>query len=266
MTARRAAMASNDELKVALCCIGKTNAESVDEWAKHHFNLGVDRIFIYDDGTSSRILENVDEERLPLINLIEFGYCSEYKTKAYANFYRLNKQAEKGKATNLPAWWLCENGVPIHYDWIAFVDVGEYIIVQPIEGDDGSIPPIKRVLSRDGFQNFEVVRLNKVLFSDQAALQADLNIEFPSNNEENAVKIAKSIVNCKTFGFYFTEHTIQRNGTPITQCLPNLKALPPSDAIVDGMDIGTMYLTSNQLEALWVDWRAKKDAASLAQT
>jgi len=219
-------------MKIALCAIGKPNTESMDEWIRHHLELGIDHIYVYNDGTATNILDNVNEDRLGHVSLEtvlkELTYESSYKVAAYADCFRRHKE---------------------EYDWIAYFDIDQYLSIP-------NLSTLKDILSDPRFQDFEVVRLNTTLFSDRKSLAMDFNMPFQEEDKENdRPYVAKSIVNCKAFGFYFTENTIQRNGAPITQCLPNLKELPPSDTTVDSEDLSVMYLTSNMIEMQWIQWK-----------
>lgn len=92
--------------RIALCAIGKPDAESMDEWIRHHIELGIDHIYIYDDGTATNILDIVAEERLQYVSVDavekELDHESSYKVVAYADCFRKHKD---------------------DYDWIAYFDI-----------------------------------------------------------------------------------------------------------------------------------------------
>lgn len=69
-------------------------------------------------------------------------------------------------------------------------------------------------------------------------------------------------MDCRTSGILFKGYTPTRNGTHITQCLPNLEVVEngnsangSSGSDVNKVDTTIMYLTPNRLELEWVKWK-----------
>ena len=218
-------------MKLALCCIGKAKVFALDEWVKHHTEAGFDHIYIYEGGTAPNILDEIDESRRDKVTVVSLPYVdTEYDTMAYADCFR-NHRSE--------------------YNWIAFFDADQYIVLPEKSS-------VKEILSDERFLDYEAVRINVEDFSDGRSLAMDMNLPVPDENGESGVHVARTIVNCQTTGVYFTPFTIQRNGTPVTQCLPNLQKLEPSDAEVPCVDFSTMYLTPNTMETMWIKWKKER--------
>lgn len=99
-------------MKLALCCLAKRENHYIDEWIQHHVAVGFDQIFIYDnnDGdyeyVGDRITNNKDRVMIvpwkfePRIGMQEAAY-----TDCYRSY---------GK----------------DYDFMAFLDVDEFLVMQ----------------------------------------------------------------------------------------------------------------------------------------
>lgn len=87
---------------VAICCIALDEEVYIDEWLRHHFGLGFDHVYVYDnspDGTMSP-RKNVTVIHMP---------GSVKQVDAYNNFM--------------------ENFAEFH-DWCAFIDVDEFFVLK----------------------------------------------------------------------------------------------------------------------------------------
>jgi hypothetical protein len=136
-------------MKTAICCIAKCENNYLKEWADYHLALGFSHIFIYDNN-------NVDGERIePLFNgyddvsILDCRGEKAYQNKAYTSFYK-----QYGHL----------------YDWIAFIDVDEFITFSKESG----LHAIDEFLGRFD-SKVEIVHLNWMCFGDNGIVELDDN-------------------------------------------------------------------------------------------
>lgn len=222
--------------KIAICAVGEPNAENLGEWVKYHLGIEIDKIFLYNNGTADDMQYRIDEELMKeedkKVEIVDFPNQSEYKRKAYGDCFE--KQRE-------------------NFDWIVFFDIDKFLALPHNQS-------IKEIFSNEDlnekYLEHDQIRINSIMFTDLKQLSIDLGLPTPTgDNSIPKPYLAKTIVNCKATGVYFTEFAIQRNGTPPTQCLPNLVELPPSNEDVQELDTNFMYATSNYMEIMWLDWK-----------
>ena len=98
-------------MKLAICAIAKHENNYIEEWVNHHIDvIGVDHIFLYDNNDidyepiQRRIVKNKDK-----LTIIPWAGSGSIQWSAYKNCY-INHKDE--------------------YDWIAFIDVDEFIIMK----------------------------------------------------------------------------------------------------------------------------------------
>ena len=225
------------EPKIAICAIGEPDAENLGEWANYHVGIGIDKTLLYNNGTADDMKYKIDEQLMQgetedkiKVKIVDFPNQSEYKRLAYADGFSKVKD---------------------DYDWFVMFDINKFIALPK----DESIKDIFKDLG-EKYLEYEQIRLNSIMFSDYRSLAMDSGLPLPSgDNSIPKPYLAKSIVNCKTTGVKFTEFTITRDGTPPTQCLPNLDELESSNETVSKLDISIMYATSSYMEILWLDWK-----------
>jgi hypothetical protein len=95
-----------NEITCAVCCIAKWEDDYIDEFVKHHLELGFDKIIIYDNNDN-------------------LSLCKRYKgsDKVIAIPYNTIKRPQ------LKAYRNCMERFRYEYDWIALIDVDEFIFV-----------------------------------------------------------------------------------------------------------------------------------------
>ena len=97
---------------LALCCIAKDEAPYIKEWVLYHSMLGVEHFFIYDNG-GTPVSESLGElANLPHITILN----------------------TPNRAMQLPAYNHCLTEFGNEFNWIAFIDVDEFLC--PAKGDD----------------------------------------------------------------------------------------------------------------------------------
>ena len=128
------------QMNTAICCIVKCENLYLQEWADYHFNLGFTHIFIYDNNSvdGEQILSSVaDDER---VTVIDCRGKLAYQNTAYTECYR-----RYGK----------------EYDWIAFIDLDEFITFS----EESGIRTIDGFLGRFN-SKVDIVHLNWMSFGD----------------------------------------------------------------------------------------------------
>lgn len=136
-------------MNTAVCCIAKYENKYLKEWVDYHLELGFDQIFIYDNN-------NLDgEEILPVLrsyDKVEIVDCrgkTSYQDPAYTDFY---------------------NAYGKQFDWIAFIDVDEFITFSKESG----IHTIKEFLARFG-EEVQIVHLNWMCYGDSGIVELEDN-------------------------------------------------------------------------------------------
>ena len=137
-------------MRVAISSIAKMENNYVNEWIAYHLSIGFDHIFLFDnnDLNGERLSEVVKN---PNVTIIE-KFIGIPKSQKESNNYCYNTYGSK-------------------YDWIAFIDVDEFIRI-----DKNKFNNIKEFLSDIKFSNCDLVRLNWRLFNDSD------NINIINNN------------------------------------------------------------------------------------
>ena len=128
-------------MKVALCCIGRQENRYIREFVEYYKNLGVDKIFLYDNNYD-------DEEHFEdVINdYIENGFVeiTDFRNKSICQ---------------LEAYQDCYDRRSKEYDWICFFDIDEFL-----EFSDSN--DIKTFLSDEKFTSFDMIHVNELIYGD----------------------------------------------------------------------------------------------------
>ena len=134
--------------KVLLCCIGKLENLYIREFVEYHKDLGFDNICLYDNNDPyGEHFEDV------IGDYIKSGYV-------------ILKDVRGKKLAQMPSYTQCYNEYKDKYDWIAFIDIDEFIHL-----DNGET--IKSFLSKDIFNinGVNCVRLTWKQFDDSGILK-----------------------------------------------------------------------------------------------
>lgn len=125
----------------AICCIAKNENHYLQEWVDYHLSIGFKHIYIYDNN-------DIEGERIePLfadyenVTIVDCRGKSRYQVPAYTEFY-------------------CQFGDK--YDWIAFIDVDEFITFSEKSG----IRTIDEFLHLFDGKKVDVIQLNWMLYGD----------------------------------------------------------------------------------------------------
>ena len=153
---------------LAATCIIKNEAEYMPEWLEYHLLIGVEKFYIYDNGST----DSIRDVLMPYIDagLVEYTYWP-------------------GDAMQMPAYKDC---VSRHKDdtyWLAVIDIDEFIV--------SDIKNIAAGLKK--FENYAAVILQWLIYGDnnQMKKQPGLVIErFKSHSPYNVqTEMCKSIIN-----------------------------------------------------------------------
>jgi hypothetical protein len=123
-------------MRVALVCIAKDEDNYIEEWIKYNFKLGFDDIFVYQNNWRLNIeMDNVHK--------VEFD----------------------GKGIQPPAYNHFIQSNHTQYDWVAFFDVDEFLVLKKHQ-------TIKEFIS--SYADYDAIGINWFLFGDS-------NLKFDGN-------------------------------------------------------------------------------------
>jgi hypothetical protein len=116
-------------MKVALVCIAKDEDEYIKEWIDYHKKLGFDNIFVFENNWRCKVQDEI-------VTTIEFD----------------------GEVKQIPAYNTFIDRFRYDYDWVAFIDVDEFVVLKKHEN-------IKEFLKEyDSVENG--IAINWVLFGN----------------------------------------------------------------------------------------------------
>lgn len=107
-------MPSPGDFTLAICAIVKDENDYLAEWINYHLKTGVQHFFIYDNDSSTPICDTL--ESLDLLK-----YATVIKTI--------------GKAMQVKAYTHCLNKFGSSAQWIAFIDVDEFMVAKTTHGN-----------------------------------------------------------------------------------------------------------------------------------
>lgn len=99
------------EGKVAICAIAK-NENDIEDWIIYHYMLGIQHFFIYDNGSDFPLEDRLNNSKFKEICTIK-------------NVIGKNRQ--------ISSYHSCLNGNKNKFEWIAFLDCDEYIVLKEDE-------------------------------------------------------------------------------------------------------------------------------------
>lgn len=136
-------------MKVAVCCIGRSENRYIREYVEHYKNIGVDKIFIYDNNyDGEEYFEDVINDYISqgIVDIINYRNRTICQLSAYQDCYdRYGKE----------------------YDWICFFDIDEFLMFNDNDMN------IKKFLSNDCFKDFGMVHINWKCYGDNDLIVYD---------------------------------------------------------------------------------------------
>lgn len=183
-------------MRVAIVCIAKLENRYIREFVKYHYDLGIDDMFICDNN-------DIDGEWLePILDdYIENGFVHIYNARGV--------RSTKEFSLQFLAYSKIYADINKKFDWLIFIDCDEFIVLNGFSN-------IKKYLSQDKFNKFDVIHLNWMCYNDNNQVKDNgkpLSIRFtnalPLNDSVN--KHVKSIVrgglNIKSYLYTDNAHT-----------------------------------------------------------
>ena len=150
------------KIKVCLCTNGKLENLYVREYVQHYINLGVDKIFIYDNNEKKG--EKFEDKLMDYINsglveIIDYRGLIAPQAQAYKDCYKKNYKK---------------------YNWLIFFDMDEYIFLRNYKN-------IKNYLKKKKFNKCQRIQLNWIFHTDNNLLNYDnrtLSERFPEREKK----------------------------------------------------------------------------------
>ena len=197
-------------MRVYLCAMAKNEHYYINEWVKYYFNLGFDKIFIFDndDVNSPYLKDFIDKQYLSNIRIINARgkHWDKMQHDLYTNFYNIEKN---------------------NFDYCLYCDIDEFLV---------GVKNIKAFLSQPYLRPYEQIRIKWKLFGDdnivirdktkpvfgaftkeiENALSPDLSRVVKLHNQ--AKTIIKGHLNNVVFN---SVHFASRGAKILSQCLPS---------------------------------------------
>jgi hypothetical protein len=152
-------------MKISLVCIAKNEDNYIQEWINYHLKLGFDNIFIYENDWDSKI-ENHKVTKYPVVGVKQ-------QIPVYNEFISKHKNS---------------------YDWAAFLDVDEFLVLKKHKTIHEFI---------EDYKDNDSIGVNWVLFGDNNLTKSDdygmINRFTMRQNSPN--HHIKSIINLKNAGY-----------------------------------------------------------------
>ena len=132
-------------MKVEVVAMAKNEHLYINEWVKHYFELGFDKICIYDNDEldAPYIKDFIDKKYLSKVIIYDIRGVKGEKLqhKVYTNFYNQNKD---------------------YFDWCLFCDIDEFLM---------GVDDIKVWLSKSQFRKAYQIRVKWKLFGDDDIIE-----------------------------------------------------------------------------------------------
>lgn len=125
-----------NKIRKAICCIAKDEDNYIDEWIQYHWNMGFDDIFVFQH---------------------DWKYAGNFAKMPDTSTQRLHLIDINGPCMQLPAYnhWL--KFFSLEYDWVAFLDVDEFICLRGTNS-------LEHIL--DTFRDVPSIAVNWRMFGD----------------------------------------------------------------------------------------------------
>jgi hypothetical protein len=134
-------------MRVIICAMAKKEHLYINEWVKHYFSMGFDKIYLYDnDELEDDYIGNyIDKKYLPRVEIINIRGIKKEKLQqeVYENFYNTH-----------------------NFDWCLFCDIDEYLM---------GICNIKLWLEQYKLKYAKQIRVKWKLFGDDDLITRNMN-------------------------------------------------------------------------------------------
>ena len=189
-------------MKTLLCCIGRRENQHIREFVEWYKNLGFTNIVLYDNN-----YDGEEDFRDAIGDYIDDGYVilKDYRNK---------------RKCQLEAYNSCYNEYKDDYDWFAFFDCDEFLVLTKKK-------TIDEYLSSILFKNFDMIHLNWMCYGDSDLLESDdrtlnemftkpipydkhITYDFPENNHIKT--IIRGGGKCKNIVYGYTTYALYSFG------------------------------------------------------
>lgn len=176
--------------KTAICAIIKNEHQYLDEWIRHHLNVGFDEIYLYEDFGSrshSEVTDNYHNVHLTKLSDIFEDvkkFNNDKQCALYAYFYKKYKDS---------------------IDYTAFIDIDEFIMFE----DDYTLQTLlKEYGEYNGIYLFwNMYGANGIIDNPKTDVVSTYTVQSDDYNHDNGWKY-KSIVNMKNDSYFISCHEI----------------------------------------------------------
>jgi len=178
-------------LKIAVCTIGKNENLYIKEWVDYYKNLGINKIFIYDNN-------DVDGERFEdVINdYIETGFAKIYDTRGKIVSTKNHLEQLNGMTLQGQVYRDCYYKNYKNFNWIFFFDIDEFLCI------DFKYNNIFEFLN--DYNDYDGIKIQWRMYGDNGKLHYENKpvIErFKNKKNMNFRNVVKTILKCKTYDF-----------------------------------------------------------------
>ena len=187
-------------MKVAVCIIVRSESKYIREWVSYYKDLGFDTIFLYDN---NKLYEEVIQNQISdfvddgFVRVIEwYDIIGNQQKTAYQHCFEKNRGS---------------------YDWIAFFDADEYLIL------DRHFNGIKEYLSDNRFTDARVICVKEDVFDDSDVIENSSNKRigvFINKSMTDWSSYVKSIVRCGDEDFIFVSNKTDGCHLPYSNEVP----------------------------------------------
>lgn len=133
-------------MKSLLCAIVKNENKYLKDWINYHYKLGFDKIVLCDNNDT----EYIQEESVDILDYRNI-YIDSFGSKNSQGFLKYGVQEK--------AYNECYHKYSEEYDWIAYFDIDEYLIL------DNDLT-INEFLSQDKFKDVDAIQINWTIYND----------------------------------------------------------------------------------------------------
>ena len=226
-------------MKVFVCALAKNEHHYINEWVKYYLNLGIDKIFIFDndDNDSPYIKDFIDKECLDKVRIINARgkHFNNIQGEYYTNFYNIEKD---------------------NFDWCLFCDIDEFLV---------GVDNIKTFLSKPCFNLYEQVRIKWKLYGDSDLITRDMskgvmetftklakyslsrNLEHECNLKDQGKAIVKGHLKGVRFD---SVHFASRGNRILNECLPSGRKCESGVGIIENYDNESVFFNHYMTKTL----------------
>lgn len=132
---------------LSICLITKDSHDYIEEWIDYHLKIGIDHIYIYDDGSELPLYGKIH-------NIVKnYGDCS-YTPNTFENSKITYEYQNIPKPSQMITYQRCLKDHAVENQWLAFIDDDEFLFSKQ--------KPIKELLK--DYEDFGALGVNWFMF------------------------------------------------------------------------------------------------------